>query len=1093
MKSYCPRCRTDIVVDLPPSGSVSTCPHCQHEVELAPPSVANTLAASDTDVDRPVVAPTLGRTSQPKASIATQAGAPVSQAAGRLAERLSEAKAKHREPGGLSVSDSSSSVFAQGDGSHYEIGEVVAKGGMGAIVDARDLSIRRNVAMKVMLNPAEADEKTLLRFIEEAQITGQLEHPGVVPVHQLGVDPDGSVFYTMKFIRGLTLGEIIKGLQNGDRELIRQYPLGRLLTIFLKVCDTMAFAHSRQVIHRDLKPDNIMVGEYGEVLVMDWGLGKVLTGQEGVSIDGHLGPVAAAMAALDKSEGEAEQPAKQKGTETQVDSVRSSTLGDTAKTLQGQIMGTPVFMPPEQAQGDIENLDARADIYSLGAILYSLMTLRPPVSGNKAMEVLANVIRGEIVHPDRLPELKTPTALPHCPGNKVPESLSAVALKAMARKKADRYTKVAELQNEIEAYQTGFATQAEQAGTWKQTKLFIQRNRGLAAGLAAVFATLIVGMTVSLIQRGNAVAAKQLADQHFTNLQEEEAAREEVSQRAAPEFVDKARSLLVNDRPEEAQAAIETALALHTSLADAWYEQGRLRMDAYHFDEARDAFRRAIELTEDADLRDRADALLKTSEEYAAYTDEADGELLSERLLTLATKIEEIGDSVLAGRLYARTGDQQKGLQVRVLAALRELEEVNPELRFNREEGFATEYAYFHWHHVTREDGLKLGLPSTSSLGQLVNISPLASLPIRHLNLADTGVSDLTALRDMPLVSLNVTRTKILGIKELEGLPIESLDISGTRVTDLTPVRLLPLKNLQLNDLRIESLAALEGLPLESLGLHSSPITDIGPLRGMPLKRLDLKSAAVRDISVLAGMPLESLWVSSHATDLSPLRGMPLKGLDLPHTQASDLSPLAGMNLESLAISTSSVQDFNPLREVQTKKLTISSEAFADLRLIAHMQLDTLYLNCAKVDDLSPLAGMNLKSITLQNLSASDLSPLAGMPLTTFTMINTRVRDLSPLAGMKLTEMQLSNCPIDDISVVREMPLRTLYLIDCADLNDLTPIAGLPRLGKLGIPAHCRDIDFLRDMESIYYLNTSTQHKRVEQFWEEFDAQSGTQ
>ena len=149
----------------------------------------------------------------------------------------------------------------------YAIGASVAEGGMGAILDVRDGAIERRVAMKVMLDPG--DPEALARFIAEARITGQLEHPNIVPIHDIGVDDSGQVFYTMKFVRGVTLHEALCQLRGGDAAARKLYPRNALLTIFQKVCDALAFAHSRGVLHRDLKPANIMLGDYGEVLVMD--------------------------------------------------------------------------------------------------------------------------------------------------------------------------------------------------------------------------------------------------------------------------------------------------------------------------------------------------------------------------------------------------------------------------------------------------------------------------------------------------------------------------------------------------------------------------------------------------------------------------------------------------------------------------------------------------------------------------------------------------------------------------------------------------------------------------------------------------------
>jgi len=231
----------------------------------------------------------------------------------------------------------------------YEIGSLIKRGGMGGILDAREATIRRTVAMKVMLDD-NAQGPEVRRFIQEAQITGQLEHPNIVPVHELGVNERGQIYYTMKFVDGVTLRDILVAIEAGDAEMTTLYPLAALLTIFQKVCDAVAFAHSRGVVHRDLKPDNLMIGRYGEVLVMDWGLAKLV--------------------------------ARATGSETStvlVAAVRDDSLVDDWRTLDGQIMGTPCYMAPEQAEGRIDEIDAAADIYALGSILYHLLVLESPV------------------------------------------------------------------------------------------------------------------------------------------------------------------------------------------------------------------------------------------------------------------------------------------------------------------------------------------------------------------------------------------------------------------------------------------------------------------------------------------------------------------------------------------------------------------------------------------------------------------------------------------------------------------------------------------------------------------------------------------
>jgi len=357
----------------------------------------------------------------------------------------------------------------------YDIGGVVAQGGMGAILSAQEASIDRGVAMKVMLDGSSPDD--LVRFIAEARVTGQLEHPNIVPVHELGVDENDQVFYTMKFVKGITLKKVLELMAAGTKETLAKYPLGTLLTIFQKVCDAVAFAHSKGVIHRDLKPENIMLGDFGEVLLMDWGLAKVVGRKEAAR------PASAAAASDDIAR-----------------SLLRAMPEASGATLGGTIMGTPQYMAPEQARGEVDDLDHRADIYALGAILYHVLALRPSVQGDDAMAIVEKVARGEIdplLSPRRHEDTKrqngdsssfvSSSLRGYFPGGRIPASLAAVVRKAMALDPAQRYAAVADLQADLAAYQTGFATKAEQAGLAKQLVLLVKRNKGIFTTAAAAW------------------------------------------------------------------------------------------------------------------------------------------------------------------------------------------------------------------------------------------------------------------------------------------------------------------------------------------------------------------------------------------------------------------------------------------------------------------------------------------------------------------------------------------------------------------------------------------------------------------------------
>ncbi|MFT5465916.1 MAG: serine/threonine protein kinase [Verrucomicrobiales bacterium] len=253
MKFHCNSCGQKLEVATIYAGQNTACPACSEDVSIP----VGEAAVQPAEIDTAILETLVG--------VGSAAAGPQKTIAQFMTERKIE--------GGVKLG---TEVLTGDQNRKYEYGDVVARGGMGAIIRASDLNVRRDVAIKVLLDPNAATNVEVLRFIEEAQVTGQLEHPGVVPVHDLGVDGAGNVYYAMKFVKGLTLHEILSKIAQRDEKILKEYSLNRLLNVFQKVCEAMAFAHSKEVIHRDLKPENIMVGEFGEVLVMDWGLAKVL-------------------------------------------------------------------------------------------------------------------------------------------------------------------------------------------------------------------------------------------------------------------------------------------------------------------------------------------------------------------------------------------------------------------------------------------------------------------------------------------------------------------------------------------------------------------------------------------------------------------------------------------------------------------------------------------------------------------------------------------------------------------------------------------------------------------------------------------------
>src|SRR5262245_10946388 len=253
-------------------------------------------------------------------------------------------------------------------GDRYVLYGEIARGGMGCVLRGRDAELGRELAVKVLLQKHAGRPEVVGRFLEEAQLGAQLQHPGVVPVYDAGRF-GGLPFFTMKLVKGQTLAALL-----GERAQPTQ-DRPRLLGVALQVCQAIAYAHARGVIHRDLKPANVMVGSFGEVQVMDWGLAKVL--DEGGADD-------------------EERAGRQRQDEgTQIRTARGGTAGSGADTEAGSLLGTPAYMPPEQANGEVDRLDRRCDVFGLGAILCEVLTGRPPYVGRSSEEVRRRAANGD--------------------------------------------------------------------------------------------------------------------------------------------------------------------------------------------------------------------------------------------------------------------------------------------------------------------------------------------------------------------------------------------------------------------------------------------------------------------------------------------------------------------------------------------------------------------------------------------------------------------------------------------------------------------------------------------------------------------------
>ena len=970
----------------------------------------------------------------------------------KLAETVHESSASRRiDSGDIALKNDLEvgSHFSTKSPDKYGNELCIDRGGMKLILKTRDKDTARDVAMAVMIETGNSEDT--VRFLEEARITANLEHPNIVPVHDIGINENGKPYFTMKLLGGETLTSIISKIKEGDKGYQKRYSLLRLLEIFLKICDGVAFAHSKGVLHLDLKPKNIQLGDFGEVLVLDWGLARIKESDSGT------------------------------GTGQEVQGRSGSDQSSSFLMMDGVAIGTPGYMAPEQAAGKNTLKTERTDIFSLGAILYVILTLEKPLDGDNVQAILAKTMKAEIVRPS----LRAPWRV-------IPKSLEAVTMKAMSKNPEDRYASVQDLKNEIEAFLGGYATAAEHAGIARKIHLRIMRNKASSVSILVLVLAILSIAGIWLNNKfkqyatwGNGIDItpendKSLDSEWFAHriiASSWEVSEDGISPLKGTEFNIYYNTPVYGNIAIEFDVSIDRDCDLSHRCEFGIILCGDKRSDR-RYDLMLGAYINSI-ATIQKEKKDRYSVLFKLEPGRTYHVrGEREGELL--RLFCDGKLIVEYRDifhfeggyagiySHGTGKKFSNIKIFKKGVAQLVsplstgdelfrLAKASSGERRTENLRAAGEiyttiaESHPGEKlgndAILRRAYVKSEQGnyrsalgdvLELEKISDSYDQELLKmqllvlcgeystapaffLSMIGKYPLNNSEifemlricldkLSEEQIPDAEREKFWKLMMENdvtdifdCSNAKLKSLDFLKNSDIRVLNCRNNQIESLEPLRGMKLVHIDCSGNMIGSLDPLKGMEIESLRCGDNRIESLEALKGMPLKVLFCWKNRISDLSPLNGMMIELLDCGDNLLEnLQALGGMPLKKLICPGNQIASLIPLNSSPIESLDVARNKLDSLDGVKEMPLKNLTFDDNRIGSIEAIAGKKIVTLGCSKNNVIDLSPVSGMPLEYLNCSDNPISSLDPLKGTPLNSLICRNCGIESIQALDGSQL-------------------------------------------------------------------------------------------